>query len=153
MNRKMLTVTLCFALPILTACATINRGTSEPFEVQTTPSGAPVTTSLGKGCAPPPCIIPNVRREADFKVTIKKKGYKPMSYNITHVRADGGGANLAGNVIFSAGMGAVLDANNGSTQALAPNPLIVSLEPVHAGPKPVAQIVDDIYDKAVGREK
>ena len=35
---------------------------------------------------------------------------------------------MAGNVILGGGIGAILDANNGATQELVPNPLKVTLE-------------------------
>jgi hypothetical protein len=115
------------ALP-LCACATLTRGTTEAFSVQTTPGGAKVTTSLGMMCEPTPCVIPKVSREAEFQVTITKPGYKTITTNVSHQTSGGGGAGMAGNVILGGGIGALIDANNGATQELVPNPLVVTLE-------------------------
>ena len=129
----------------LSACATITRGTTTAFEVQTTPSGAKVATNLpnnnGKsptGCEPTPCVIPKVSREANFQVTITKPGFKTFVTNVTHATAGGGGAAMAGNVILGGLIGAVVDGNNGSTQDLVPNPLVVNLEP-EIPPAPAVQ--------------
>jgi hypothetical protein len=130
-NWKMIMNKLLVLIPtaiVLSACATITRGTTEAFLVETVPSGASVTTSLGVMCEPTPCAIPKISREADFTVTIKKDGYKTTTHNVTHQMSGNGGAGMAGNVILGGGIGAILDANNGATQELVPNPLKVTLE-------------------------
>lgn len=134
-----------------TACATITRGTTEAFEVQTTPSGAKVTTTLGLSCEPTPCVIPKVSREAEFAVTIEKEGYKTGTYNITHEMSGGGGAGMAGNVILGGGIGALIDANNGATQQLVPNPLVVELEPIEdeGDDQSAKDIADDALESEV----
>ncbi|ABI75610.1 putative lipoprotein [Hyphomonas neptunium ATCC 15444] len=114
----------------MSACATVTRGTSEAFVVETTPSGASVATSLGLSCSPTPCVLPKVKRESEFTVTISKEGYETTTHNVTHQMSGGGGAGMAGNVILGGGIGAILDANNGSTQELVPNPLKVTLQPL-----------------------
>ncbi|MEQ8301169.1 MAG: PEGA domain-containing protein [Hyphomonas sp.] len=125
MRKELLLLPLAIALA---GCATVTRGTTEAFLVETEPSGAEVTTSLGLKCGPTPCAIPKVKREAEFSVTIEKEGYKTTTHNITHQMSGGGGAGMAGNVILGGGIGAILDANNGATQELVPNPLKVTLE-------------------------
>ena len=55
------------ALPLALAaagCATITRGSHEAFVVETEPSGAHVSTSLGLTCDATPCTFPRVSREA-----------------------------------------------------------------------------------------
>lgn len=133
MKKYMMGATVLAALFMNTACATITRGTTEAFEVQTKPAGAKVTTTLGLSCEPTPCVIPKVSREAEFAVTIEKEGYKTGTYNVTHEMSGGGGAGMAGNVILGGGIGALIDANNGATQQLVPNPLVVELEPLDDG--------------------
>ena len=129
----MLKILMLLPLAVATAaCATVTRGTTEAFVVETVPSGAKVTTTLGLGCNATPCAIPKVKREAEFIVTIEKDGYKTSTHNITHQMSGGGGAGMAGNVILGGGIGALVDANNGATQELVPNPLKVTLEPVRA---------------------
>jgi hypothetical protein len=63
-------------------------------------------------------------------VTISKEGYESTTHNITHQMSGGGGVGMAGNVILGGGIGALVDANNGATQELVPNPLRVTLQPV-----------------------
>lgn len=119
---------LMMAFALVSACATITRGTKEAFMIETDPPGASATTSLGKSCEPTPCVIPKVSREADFSVTIEKEGYKTATYNVTHETAGGGGTAMAGNIILGGVIGAAIDGNNGATQRLVPNPLKVTLE-------------------------
>ena len=121
---------LALALVSTSACATITRGTTEAFMIETTPGGAKASTSLGTMCEPTPCVIPKVSREAEFTVTIEKEGYQTATYNVTHEMAGGGGAGMAGNVLLGGVIGAAIDANSGATQRLVPNPLKVTLEPV-----------------------
>lgn len=112
------------------ACATITRGTTDTFVIETDPGGATARTSLGLMCEPTPCVIPRIKRNASFTVTIEKDGYKSATYNITHKRSDGGGMAMAGNILAGGIIGGVLDSSNGATQELVPNPLIVTLEPL-----------------------
>ena len=133
---------------MLSACATITRGTTEAFVVETTPSGAKVTTSLGLMCEPTPCAIPKVSREAEFSVTIEKEGYKTGTYNVTHEMSGAGGAGMAGNVILGGGIGAIVDANSGATQQLVPNPLVVQLEPLDEDDAAASESVDEVAEDA-----
>lgn len=125
------------AVASLGACATITRGTTQAFEVKTTPSGAAVETSNGLYCKATPCVFPNVSRNSNFTVTITKPGYKTVTSNVTNTTAGGGGAAMAGNIIFGGIIGAGVDATNGSMQDLVPNPLEVTLE-VEGAPSPAA---------------
>ena len=135
--KKYSSLLMVSALVMVSACATITRGTSEAFVIETTPNGASARTSLGTMCQPTPCVIPKVSREAEFTVTIEKEGYKTATYNVTHETAGGGGAAMAGNLILGGVIGAAIDGNNGATQQLVPNPLRVTLEPiVQAAPAP-----------------
>lgn len=112
----------------LCACATITRGTTQAFEVKTTPSGAMVKTSSGLYCEATPCVFPGVPRNSNFVVTITKPGYKTVTTNVTNTTSGGGGAGMAGNVLLGGIIGAVVDGTNGSMQDLVPNPLEVTLE-------------------------
>ena len=141
----MLKVLMLLPLAVATAaCATVTRGTTEAFVVETVPAGAKVTTSLGLSCDPTPCAIPKVKREAEFTATITKEGYKTSKHNITHQMSGGGGAGMAGNVILGGGIGALVDANNGSTQELVPNPLKVTLEPLEEKGSSRSQVEDAV---------
>ncbi len=112
----------------LCACATITRGTTQAFEVKTTPSGAAVSTSTGLNCPSTPCVFGNVPRNSNFDVTITKPGYKTHTAKVTNTTSGAGGMGMAGNVIFGGIIGAAVDGTNGSMQDLTPNPLDVTLE-------------------------
>ena len=149
MKTAVIKIALLAALTMTSACATIDRGSKQPFEIQTNPAGAKARTSLGKGCAPTPCVIPNVSREAEFTVTIEKPGYKTRSYRIMHAQAEGMSGPLMTNIVMTAGVGAVIDANNGATQKLVPNPLVVTLEQdtVRGAQTSTQKVADDLLDR------
>jgi hypothetical protein len=123
------------ALPLAmsaAACATITRGSHEAFVVETTPSGAHVSTSNGLTCDATPCTFARVERKAEFTVTITKDGYRTWTGTVTHQTAGGGAAGMAGNVLVGGLIGVGIDASSGATQDLVPNPLRVTLEPATA---------------------
>ena len=94
MRTKLLLLLPCFIS--LVNCATVVRGTTEPFKVITEPPGATVTTSLETkdsiklrkhspeltpvydGCNPTPCEI-TVPRRSKFVARIEHEGYEPTS--------------------------------------------------------------------------
>lgn len=114
----------------LASCATITRGTTTAFVVETIPSGAYVRLSTGQECNSTPCTFARISREAEFTVLIQKAGYRDVTANVSHQTSSGGGMGMAGNVILGGIIGAAVDANSGATQNLVPNPLVVHLEPV-----------------------
>jgi hypothetical protein len=120
----------------LAACATITRGTTEAFTVETDPSGAAVQTSSGMHCPSTPCTFPRVPRNAEFTVTITKDGYRTTTHTVTHQTAGGGAAGMAGNAIVGGLIGVVVDASSGATQDLVPNPLRVTLEVIETPAAP-----------------
>ncbi|ANP46156.1 hypothetical protein [Candidatus Viadribacter manganicus] len=122
-----LSVALTAALA-LASCATITRGTTTAFVVETIPSGAYVRLSTGQECNSTPCTFARISREAEFTVLIRKEGYQEVTANVSHATASGGGLGMAGNVLVGGLIGAAVDANSGATQNLVPNPLVVHLE-------------------------
>lgn len=116
----------------LSGCASITRGTTETFIVETFPSDAVVTTSFGAVCSASPCAFPNVSREASFTVRIERPGYQTETHTIDHRLGGGGLAGGLGNagIPVVGVVGLVVDANTGATQSLTPNPLRVTLQPV-----------------------
>lgn len=113
------------------ACATITRGTSQDWVIDTAPQGARVTTSNGHQCAATPCQL-RMPRESTFVATVTLEGYETETVSVTHQLANAGGAGFAGNVIFGGVVGMAIDSNNGATQDLAPNPVFLTLRPVQA---------------------
>lgn len=121
---------LAAACVLLSACATITRGTNQDFMVESTPSQAEVKLSTGQTCVTP-CTL-RLKRKSQFKVTISKEGYQTQEAEVHGVMKGGGGAALAGNAIFGGVIGAGVDASNGSLMNLKPNPLQVTLVPAAA---------------------
>ena len=115
----------------LGACATVTRGSSQAWTVETTPGGAAVTTTSGFKCDATPCTF-KMKRKKEFDVTVTKAGYKPYTASITNQIGGKGGAALAGNVLVGGLIGIGVDAATGASKDLTPNPLIVTLEPEEA---------------------
>ena len=88
MSRILRTLVLTAACASLGACATVTRGTSTAWQVNTTPPGAKVKTSNGFYCDSTPCAI-KMPRKSEFKATITKDGYKPLDVSVTHKVSSG----------------------------------------------------------------
>ena len=112
----------------LPACATIVRGTNTDWNVQTDPAGASVATSHGYRCDATPCAL-RMPRKSNFQATIAKPGYKTVTATVGNRVSGGGGAGLAGNVLFGGIIGAGVDAGTGAALDLRPDPLMIKLEP------------------------
>ena len=111
----------------LSACATITRGTSEAWTVETTPGGAAVKTNVGFACDQTPCTF-KVPRKGAFDVTITKPGYKTVNTRVETQVAGGGAAGMAGNVLVGGLIGVGVDAASGAMLEHKPNPLKIILE-------------------------
>jgi membrane-bound inhibitor of C-type lysozyme len=119
---------LACAAGSLSACATVTRGTTEAFTVETVPGGATVRTTAGYACDATPCTW-KMPRKSEFTVTITKPGYKTVTTQVVHTTSGGGAAGMAGNVLIGGIVGIGVDAATGATQDIKPNPLHVVLEP------------------------
>lgn len=86
-----LSAILCAIL--LSACATVSRGTNDVLVVDTVPAGAKVTTDrvVGKnldgsplyaGCLATPCEI-RIPRRSEFLMTIKAEGHEPVEVGVS----------------------------------------------------------------------
>lgn len=121
--RALALVGVALCLP---ACATITRGSSQEFTVESTPPGARVSTSNGFQCDATPCSFRMPRKDA-FRATVSLNGYVTQEHEIGSGISGGGAAGMAGNVIFGGVIGAVVDGNSGAMNDLTPNPLVVTL--------------------------
>lgn len=110
----------------LGGCATVTRGTTTEFAVESTPPGASVTTSTGFSCSPTPCRIKMARKEP-FDATVSLDGYVPQTTHISSKIGGAGAAGMAGNVILGGVIGIGVDAASGAMDDLSPNPLKVTL--------------------------
>ncbi|KRA83837.1 PEGA domain-containing protein [Altererythrobacter sp. Root672] len=115
------TVALAGLSIALSGCATVINGTSQDYTVRTDPDGAAITLNDGTTCVSP-CKL-NLKRRNDLRVDITKEGYKP-AYVLVQSRL--GGA-MAGNILLGGIIGGAVDAANGSTNYLYPEPLHVRL--------------------------
>ncbi len=119
-------IALAAAALTLPACATITRGTSTDFTVQSTPSGARVSTSTGFECDATPCTF-RMPRKPGFVATVSLEGYVTQEINIDSRIGGGGAAGMAGNLLIGGVIGGAVDATSGAMNDLTPNPLIVEL--------------------------
>ncbi|MDJ0911424.1 MAG: PEGA domain-containing protein [Woeseiaceae bacterium] len=119
---------IILAALLATGCASITRGTTELFVIETTPSNTKVTLSNGMYCTTP-CSL-KVPRRGDFVVTIERPGYETVRTTVESGIDGEGTAGMAGNVLFGGVIGAGIDASTGAMHSHQPNPLIVTLVPV-----------------------
>lgn len=126
----------------VSGCATITRGTNQDFTVESTPSGAAVSTSNGFECPATPCIFRMPRKDG-FTVDLTLNGYLPARETVTSNMSSGGAAGMAGNVLVGGLIGVGVDATSGALNDLSPNPLQVTLVPVpvEAPAAPAAEVV------------
>ncbi|NNL56095.1 MAG: PEGA domain-containing protein [Woeseia sp.] len=110
---------------LASGCATITRGTSEAFAIETNPPGASATLSNGLACTTP-CSI-KVKRRGDFTVTLQKEGYETVTATVSSSIDGAGGAGMAGNVLVGGIIGAGVDAGTGAMHSHKPNPLSVTM--------------------------
>ncbi len=112
----------------LPACATITRGTTQQFTIESSPPGALATTSNGFRCESTPCTLRMPRKDA-FTVTISREGYVTETRSVTSGVSGGGGTAMAGNILVGGLIGMGVDATSGAMNDLTPNPLVVTLQP------------------------
>lgn len=106
-------------------CATITRGTTEAWVVESEPAGAQVRLSSGQTCTTP-CTL-ELKRKNNFGVEIEKEGYDRVSTQVVSSNSRAGAVGMAGNVLFGGLIGIGVDAASGATKELRPNPLVVKL--------------------------
>ncbi|MDX1507117.1 MAG: hypothetical protein R3358_02475 [Woeseiaceae bacterium] len=119
---------LAASLAMISGCATVTRGTTDMFEIQSTPDNANVRLSNGMSCNTP-CSL-SLPRKHEFTATIAMDGYKPIDVQVMPKQAGAGTAGFAGNVLIGGVVGMVADSVSGAMKDLYPNPLIVELAPV-----------------------
>ncbi len=123
--RPLLPLLLCL---LGSGCASITRGTTEAFVIETTSSGAQATLTNGMSCETP-CSV-KVKRRSDFTVTIEKEGFETARASVTSSVDGAGAAGMAGNVLIGGIIGAGIDAGTGAMHSHKPNPLVVELTPI-----------------------
>ncbi len=123
--RKVLTLFFCIGGCFAVGCATVTRGTTETFVIETEPSGARVHSS-DWSCVSP-CEI-DVPRRGEFFVTIQLDGYETYVTTVKSVPVSA--SSGVGNAVESVGgiLGSAVDTVSGARHAHQPNPLKVKLE-------------------------
>lgn len=121
--RALMLAGLALSLP---ACATITRGTTQQFTVESTPPGARVSTSNGFECVSTPCTF-RMPRKDPFRVTVALDGYVTQTVEVTSSVSGAGGTAMAGNIVVGGLIGGAVDATSGAMNDLKPNPLVVTL--------------------------
>lgn len=119
----------CAATLLLAGCATMTRGTSQEFTVESTPPGASVSTSNGFECAATPCTFRMPRKDG-FTVRVEHEGFRSAEATVVSNMASGGAAGMAGNILVGGIIGMGVDATSGAMNDLTPNPLHITLEPI-----------------------
>src|SRR5687768_14933831 len=127
----------------LSGCATVINGTSQNVAFDSDPHGAQVTLTNGVSCVTP-CKI-ELKRKRDLRADFALEGYEP-TYVL--VQSKTGGA-MAGNILAGGLIGGVVDASNGATNFLSPNPLAVRLARLGSGQEAMLLSEDGAPTKTV----
>ncbi len=122
--RLLITIALCSL--ILGGCATITRGSSQTWVVDSDPTGADVRLSTGQTCVTP-CTL-NLKRKTAFTAVISKPGYASVSAPVSSEMKGSGITAFVGNIIFGGLIGIGVDLATGATKSLEPNPLTVEFQ-------------------------
>ena len=129
---------------LLPACATVTRGTSQKYVIQSTPAQAQVVLSTGQKCTTP-CKL-KLKRKHSFTAHFTKPGYQPLTAQVKSKFSGGGAAAGAGNLLMGGIIGGAIDGSNGAMNNLTPNPLKVTLvadgDTEHVGNAGDAPVVD-----------
>lgn len=147
-------------------CASVTRGTTEPVQFDSEPTGAEMRSIVDYPCGGPcptrdqsdqngapyddtirtptvpgvACITPctvQVPRNQKLIVTFTKPGYQPQTVKLGSAVSAAGGAGVAGNLIVGGVTGLVVDGVTGAGYDHQPNPLKVTL--VAIAPPPSAE--------------
>lgn len=126
--KRLILVFTCSAL--LAGCATIIRGTTEMFTVDSIPQGAVVQFSTGQSGITPFRV--KVPRSQTLQISVSKPGYKTQQISVPAEISSGGAVATAANLFafrdLGGLLGAAVDASDGSAMEHKPNPLVVQLQ-------------------------
>lgn len=106
-------------------CATVTRGTTQAWTVDSVPSGAVASLSNGERCETP-CTL-TLKRKHAFSVEVCKPGYRTVNTSVVSNISGAGATGMAGNVIVGGLIGIGIDAATGATKDLTPSPLMIQL--------------------------
>lgn len=131
MKKSVFAALLCAASVNLGGCATVLNGTSQPVAFRSDPTSAEIEMVSGLKCITP-CEY-SMKRGDDSRVTFTKEGYEPVTI---YIQSRTGGSTF-GNILAGGVIGGVIDASNGASNHLYPDPVYVRLVPAGSDDKPV----------------
>ena len=108
----------------LGGCATVMNGTSQPVEFASEPTGATIKLVNGMTCVTP-CQF-SMKRGDDDRVEFTLAGYEPVT---VYIQSRTGGGTI-GNLLAGGIIGGVVDASNGASNHLYPDPVYLRMVPV-----------------------
>ena len=88
---------------MVSACATITRGTTTQVQIHSDPPEAQARTSMGFTCVTP-CTLQTSRKD-EFTVIVTKPGYHTVEIPVRTQVAGAGAAGFAGNIILGGVVG------------------------------------------------
>ncbi len=106
-------------------CATVTRGTTQSWTIDSAPTGAVASLSNGERCETP-CTL-TLKRKFPFAVEVCKSGYRTVNTAVLSNISGAGATGMAGNVLVGGLIGVGVDAASGATKDLSPSPLIIQL--------------------------
>lgn len=125
--KKVFASALLAASVGLSGCATVLNGTSQPVEFESDPTGAVIETLAGQTCTTP-CAF-EMRRGDDSMATFTAAGYEPVTIYMQS-RTNG---SMAGNLLAGGLIGGVVDASNGASNRLYPDPVYIRMTVAGSG--------------------
>lgn len=131
MKKHLCAALLAAASLNLGACATVINGTSQPVEFRSDPAGAEIELVDGRKCSAP-CEY-SMRRGDDSRVTFTQAGYQPVT---VYIQSRTGGGTF-GNILAGGIIGGVVDASNGASNHLYPDPVYVRMVATGSSEQPV----------------
>jgi len=123
--RRHLPIAIALGCLSLSGCATVTRGTTQAFTVESAPIGATASFSNGERCETP-CTL-TLKRKYPVAIEVCKSGYATVTTQVVSQVSGAGGTAMAGNVIIGGLIGAGIDAGSGAMKDLRPNPLKLDL--------------------------
>jgi hypothetical protein len=124
--------------PLISGCATLMSGTTQPINVQTTPPNSTCTIQ-SKGAAPIRTTAPSVvvlQRGTDYALTCEKDGYAPTTATIKSVT----NGWVVGNIVNGLFPGMIVDAVTGAGWNLQPEALMITLLRPGEAPADTAEV-------------
>ncbi|MEM9140802.1 MAG: hypothetical protein AAGB15_13335 [Pseudomonadota bacterium] len=117
-------ILILLAIGLVSGCATVTQGTTEPVTFISDPNGAKMTTNAGHSCTTP-CTI-EIERDLQFTATFKLNN-QTQTVAVATEYQDGSAATVAGTALLAplilAPVALAVDAASGALLTHTPNPV------------------------------